>query len=204
MPIVTLWGEQGIMIYNDAYSVFAGARHPQLLGSAVREGWPEVADFNDNVMKVGLAGGTLTYKDQELTLYRSGVAEQVWMNLDYSPVIGESGKPIGVIAIVVETTDALHVTRQVRESEERLKFLDALGKETAKSSDADTILAITTRMTGGHLGVSSCAYADMDADQDGFTIRGDWAAPGAMHIVGHYSLANFGQLAVKNLSLIHI
>ncbi len=62
-PIVLLWGERGIMIYNDAYSVFAGSRHPQLLGSEVREGWPEVADFNDNVMKVGLAGGTLSYKD---------------------------------------------------------------------------------------------------------------------------------------------
>ena len=47
------------MIYNDAYSVFAGGRHPILFGSKVREGWPEVADFNDNVMKVGLAGGTL-------------------------------------------------------------------------------------------------------------------------------------------------
>ncbi len=63
VPIVTLWGEQGTMIYNDAYSVFAGRRHPQLLGSAVREGWPEVADFNDNVMKVCLAGGTLSYRD---------------------------------------------------------------------------------------------------------------------------------------------
>ena len=56
VPIVTLWGPAGIMIYNDAYSVFAGGRHPHLLGSKVREGWPEVADFNDNVMKVGLAG----------------------------------------------------------------------------------------------------------------------------------------------------
>ena len=55
-------------------------------------------------------------------------------------------------------------------------------------------------MVGEHLGVSICAYADMDPDdQDGFTIRGDWAAPGAMHIVGHYSLADFGKLAVKNL-----
>ena len=35
----------------------------------------------------------------------------------------------------------------------------------------------------------------MDADQDGFTIRGDWAAPGAMHIIGHYSLADFGKKA---------
>jgi hypothetical protein len=56
VPIVMLWGEDGVMLYNDAYSVFAGGRHPQLLGSKVREGWPEVADFNDNVMKVGLAG----------------------------------------------------------------------------------------------------------------------------------------------------
>lgn len=47
VPIVMLWGHDGIMLYNDAYSVFAGGRHPELLGSKVREGWPEVADFND-------------------------------------------------------------------------------------------------------------------------------------------------------------
>ena len=62
VPIVLLWGEDGIMIYNDAYSVFAGGRHPALFGSKVREGWPEVADFNDNVMKVGLAAARLPTK----------------------------------------------------------------------------------------------------------------------------------------------
>jgi hypothetical protein len=70
VPMVMLWGEDGIMLYNDAYSVFAAGRHPQLLGSRVREGWPEVADFNDHVMTVGLAGGTLSFRDQELTLHR--------------------------------------------------------------------------------------------------------------------------------------
>ena len=105
VPIVLLWGADGVMIYNDAYSAFAGGRHPQLLGCKVREGWPEVAEFNDNVMKVGLAGGTLAYKEQELTLHRYGRPEQVWMNLDYSPVPGEDGRPAGVIAIVVETTE---------------------------------------------------------------------------------------------------
>src|SRR5690606_9550337 len=104
VPMVMLWGELGVMIYNDAYSVFAGHRHPALFGSNVREGWPEVADFNDNVMKVGLGGGTLAYQDQELTLHRKGYPEQVWMNLDYSPVLEEDGKPAGVIAIVIETT----------------------------------------------------------------------------------------------------
>ena len=58
-PLVMLWGQDGIMIYNDAYSVFAGGRHPDLLGSKVLEGWPEVADLNRRVMEVGLRGETL-------------------------------------------------------------------------------------------------------------------------------------------------
>ncbi|MCJ2127118.1 PAS domain-containing protein [Methylobacterium sp. J-077] len=121
VPIVLLWGPDGIMIYNDAYSAFAGGRHPQLLGSKVREGWPEVADFNDNVMRVGLAGGTLSYKDQELTLHRYGRPEPVWMNLDYSPVLDEAGQPAGVIAVVVETTERVL-------AEQRLKASQALAQ----------------------------------------------------------------------------
>ena len=117
VPIVTLWGPDGIMIYNDAYSSFAGSRHPALLGSKVREGWAEISDFNDNVMRVGLAGGTLTYADQELTLERHGIPEQVWMNLDYSPILDEDGEPVGVIAIVVETTGKVRTERALRTSE---------------------------------------------------------------------------------------
>jgi PAS domain S-box-containing protein len=123
VPIVLLWGEDGIMIYNDAYSGFAGGRHPQLLGSKVLDGWAEVADFNDNVMKVGLGGGTLAYKNQELTLHRNGRPEQVWMNLDYSPVLNEAGEPAGVIAIVVETTERVMAERRVTESEGRFRAL---------------------------------------------------------------------------------
>jgi PAS domain S-box-containing protein len=119
-PIVTLWGEDGYMIYNDAYRVFAGGRHPVLLGSKVREGWPEVADFNDNVMKVGLAGGTLSYQDQELTLHRSGQPEPVWMNLDYSPIRDQEGRIAGVMSVVVETSSKVKAERHVRAERERL------------------------------------------------------------------------------------
>lgn len=119
-PIVLLWGEDGVMLYNDAYAAIAANRHPGLLGSKVREGWPEVADFNDNVMRVGLAGGMLAYKDQELTLYRRGAAEQVWMDLDYSPVYGESGRPEGVLAMVAETTERVQSERRTEMERERL------------------------------------------------------------------------------------
>jgi PAS domain S-box-containing protein len=121
VPIVMLWGSDGVMIYNDAYSIFAGGRHPQILGSKVREGWPEVADFNDNVMKSVLAGGTLAYRDQELTLFRSGRPEQVWMDLDYSPILDETGEPAGVMAIVTETTAKVAAQKWQAGEQERLR-----------------------------------------------------------------------------------
>ncbi len=121
VPIVTLWHDDGVMIYNDAYSAFAGGRHPALLGSKVREGWPEVADFNDTVMREVLAGRTLAYRDQELTLLRTGQAEQVWMNLDYSPLLDENGAPCGVMAIVVETTAKIRAEQALRASEEQFR-----------------------------------------------------------------------------------
>ena len=331
VPLVLLWGHAEIMLYNDAYGVFAGNRHPGLLGSKVLEGWPEAAELDRRVMTVGMAGDSLEFKDAELVLNRRGIPERAWMDLFYSPVIDESGKPGGVIAVVVETTDRVlarrdavaqserlaqmfqdapsfmaqlegpehlftfinaayqqliahrdvigknirealpeiagqgqyeildHVYRTgesfrghalpvmlqripgalpeerlldliyqpvrdgegrifgifiegtdvteseraaatVRDNEARLRFLDRLGVATAASPDADTILAITTRMVGEHLGVSVCAYADMDPDQDGFTIRGDWSAQGSPTIVGHYSLADFGRKAVAELA----
>lgn len=199
VPLVLLWGPEGVMIYNDAYSRFAGGRDSRLLGSNVRDGWDEVADFNDNVMRVGLAGGTLSYRDHVLTLLRDGQPERVWMNLDYSPVPGDDGKPAGVMAVVIETTQARLAAQALQESETRLRFLDQLASEVAHCRDADQILAATTRLTAAHLGLSNCAYADMDEDQDGFTIRGDWHGPGSPSIVGHYSLADFGTLAVQEL-----
>jgi PAS domain S-box-containing protein len=104
-----------------------------------------------------------------------------------------------VAVLFRNTTDHKYAEQALRQSEARLAFLDRLGAETASLASAGALLAATTRLLGEHLNLSVCAYADMDEDQDGFTIRGDWAAPGSTSIVGHYSLAEFGQLAVKNL-----
>ena len=115
-----------------------------------------------------------------------------------------STEDIGLIRDVAERTWSA-VQRTLAEADLRtraklLRFLDELARETAVSASADEILAITTRMTAAHLGLSNCAYADMDADEDGFTIRGNWHAPGSPSIVGHYRLADFGTLAVQELS----
>jgi len=124
VAIVTLWGEEGVMIYNDAYSAFAGDRHPRLLGSNVREGWDEIASFNDNVIRHVLLGNQpLSYKDMELTLNRDGQFKRLWVDVDYSPVQDEHGQPIGVLAIVVETTERLLAERTRAEDYKRLAQL---------------------------------------------------------------------------------
>ncbi|MEK1939500.1 MAG: PAS domain-containing protein [Pseudomonas sp.] len=117
VPLVMLWDHPGYMIYNDAYAEFAGGRHPYLLGTPVELGWPEVADFNRNIMTVCLGGGTLVYKKKDLILLRNGKPEEVWLDLSYSPVSDDSGKPAGVIAIVMETTSHVVSERQREQAE---------------------------------------------------------------------------------------
>ena len=92
------------------------------------------------------------------------------------------------------------VYNPIPEKQDLYRFLDRLNEAVSVSADADEILATTTRLTAQHLGLSNCAYADMDEDQDGFTIRGNWHLPGSPSIVGHYQLKDFGRLAVQELS----
>ncbi|MET0240026.1 MAG: response regulator [Sphingobium sp.] len=199
-PMALMWGERGLMLYNDAFIPIAGNRHPGSLGASVCDSWGEVAEFNRTVIDKCLAGGCLSYSDQEFTFFRYGRAEQVFLDLDYSPFHGDDGRPAGVIAIVAETTEAHRTHRLLRETRDKLAFLDALGQAIAASRDAGEVLAITTRMTGEHLGVSNCAYADMDEDEDGFTIRGNWHREDTRSIVGHYRLTDFGAAAVRELA----
>jgi PAS domain S-box-containing protein len=182
VPIVMLWGEQGVMLYNDAYSVIAGSRHPALLGSNVREGWREVSAFNDNVMKIGLAGGTLNYRDQELTLHRHGRPERVWMDLDYSPVLGEHGAPAGVICILTETTERVATER-------RTAFLLSLSDALRPLATPAEIMALAAERLGEWLDASRVFYAEIAGGH--MTVERDHAR-GVSSIVGYHSLEAFG------------
>jgi len=125
VPMVTMWGLDGVMIYNDGYALIAAERHPSQLGVPVRASWPDEAAFNDNVMNVVLAGGTLSYRDAELDLRRHGVPEQVWLNLDYSPIVDEHGDIAGVLALVTETTDKVRAERYRAGEQDRLRAMFA-------------------------------------------------------------------------------
>ncbi len=195
VPIVMLWGTRGVMLYNDAYSVFAGGRHPRLLGAEVREGWPEAAEFNAHVLQVCLAGGVLAYRDQEMTLYRHGFAEQVWMDLDYSPVFDGEGRPAGVIAIVVETTERVVGDR-------RRQFLGDLGDALRLLSDPRAVVDAAAERLGRHLGVDRVGYAEVnvEGEESVVVVRGDWCAPGVASLAGRPAFVAADDRALDDLA----
>ncbi len=123
---------------------------------------------------------------------RGAAPEQAYFTFCYSPIRDPRGHVVGMLDTVTETTATVFLSR-------RLAVLDTIGSTVANATDAEAIMTATTHLLAQHLQVSICAYADMDADEDGFTIRDNWTAPGSPSIVGHYRLQAFGQTAVKCL-----
>ena len=200
VPTVAIWGREGILVYNRGYAEVCGPRHPEALGGRLLEIWPEARSFNARVIDSGLAGRPLSFRARELELRRHGRPETVWMDLEYTPILDDRGAPVGTLATVIDITERVLSERRTAGSESRLRFLDRLGQATADARDAAAVLEITTRLVGEHLGLSNCAYADMDPDGDGFTIRGNWHRATSPSILGRYSLAAFGTLAVRELN----
>jgi PAS domain S-box-containing protein len=123
VPIATLWGRDGVLIYNEAYAAIAGSRHPAILGMPVREAWPDAAELNGKVLQTVLAGGTLSYRDLALTLERQGKPAPCWFNLDYSPVTGEDGEILGVMALVIESTAKVRAETGLSVEHSRLRAI---------------------------------------------------------------------------------
>jgi PAS domain S-box-containing protein len=97
-----------------------------------------------------------------------------------------------MVSAIIDVTERHRV-------EERLRLLDAINEATRAAADPKAIMEITTRLLGEHMGVTRCAYADLESDNDHFTIRHDWKIEGAISTVGEYSLDLFGSRAATGL-----
>jgi PAS domain S-box-containing protein len=143
MPLVLLWGEQGFLLYNDAYAAFAGARHPAILGLPVVEAWPEAATFNREMLRRCAQGGNVSCTAQPFVLHRDGGPEQLWLDLHYSAVRDRRNRVVGVLAVVIDTTQRLRLEQQrqsasraLRDNEAQLQALTAALPQLIWTADA--------------------------------------------------------------------
>lgn len=198
-----------IMEVNAAYLTATMTTREGLIGRALFDAFPDNPDDvgvdGVKVLRTSLGRALATLAadavlDLQYDIARpDGPFEQRWWNALNVPVLNERGEVEAIIHQATDVTQQRRAERALRVSEARLRFLDRLAEGTQPLSDATEVMAVTTRLLGEHVGVAVCAYADMEPDQDGFTIRGDWTAPGAPTIVGTYSLADFGDRAVREL-----
>ena len=86
-----------------------------------------------------------------------------------------------------------------KQVEARLRLLDEMNEATRNASDPRVIMEEVPRLLGEHLRATRCAYADVEPNNDQFTIRHDWDAPGAASSVGAYSLDLFGPRAARDM-----
>lgn len=123
-PMALLWGPELILIYNAAYQVVAGDKHPAAFGRSTREIWSEVWHINQPIFDAVMERGeTLYFEDKLFPINRHGQMEDAYFTLGYSPVRTEDGAIGGALVILQETTLARQRLRQVQESEAKYRDL---------------------------------------------------------------------------------
>lgn len=150
--MVILWGDQGLMIYNDAYAVLTQGVNKMAL--PVADAWPEIAEWNSNLLRRVRSGEVVTFHDQELVLHRHGRHDTIYFDLAYSPVLDDTGAIGGMMVVVNETTkDVLREQIRTREEGRQRAMLDQMPGFAAVLTGPDHVFAYVNdayRQIGGN------------------------------------------------------
>lgn len=173
------------------YRAIPGATIRDLLPPAV------AADHLALVQQARLSGRLVTAPATRclLQLQADSTCVERCIDFAYRPLRDASG----VLVLATDVTERVAADAALHDRGRRLRLLDQIGQVTRMAADPREILQSTTYLLGEHLGVARCTYADIEPEQDRFTIRHEWAAPGYPTIVGEYSLASFGHQAAAIL-----
>lgn len=150
---VLMWGQDHVMIYNDAYAEeIAGGNHPAALGGTVPGIWPEIWDWNRRVLEAGFRGEISSNREQSMVVERNGRPEDVIFDLFYTPIYLPEGGVGGVLCTVLENTDKVHAERRLAQSERELRIITDSLPVLIAYIDRNRILRFANKALGEWLG----------------------------------------------------
>jgi len=104
-PIAIYWGPEYYLLYNDAYLVIAGDKHPWIMGKPRKLAWPEAWDQTklqfDQVME---SGESIRLQDSLVLIKRFGFLGEAYFDYTLSPICNAEGEICGIFNAVIETT----------------------------------------------------------------------------------------------------
>ncbi|MEO8856643.1 MAG: PAS domain-containing protein, partial [Burkholderiaceae bacterium] len=126
-PIFIFWGRDQICLYNDAYSASLGPeKHPSLLGTCGRDGWPEIWPIIGPQIELVLRGdGSTWHENQLVPILRHGAIQDVYWTYSYGP-IDDASAPNGiggVLVVCTETTEQILSERRMAAERENFAQL---------------------------------------------------------------------------------
>lgn len=128
-PAAMYWGDEYIAIYNEAYIMLAGNKHPKLMGSSYKVAWAEIWDDIEGVFSDAKNRGQATMKDDDcLFMERNGFLEESYFSWSIIPLVGEDGSICGLYNPAFEKT-----RRKI--AERRMLTLREVGERTAASKE---------------------------------------------------------------------
>ena len=123
-PMFVWWGPELITIYNDAYHIIAGDKHPKALGESGPKVWSEIwDDVGPLANKVMQEGSSTWSEDQLLMINRHGYVEETYFTFSYSPVYDDDGAVCGVFCACTETTEKVLAAKRIKVSEQRFRTM---------------------------------------------------------------------------------
>src|SRR3954470_4523661 len=164
--IVLFWGPDYCALYNDAYIVTMGSKHPGHLGRPGSEMWAEawsvLQDLFDGVRR---ADEVFWAADHPFMLERHGFLEETYFDISYDPIRTSSGAVGGVFCIVSDTTGRVLGERRVR-------TLGALGTRLADAPDQAALGAQVAAVLGENAGDVPFAALYLNEPDDDLALVG--------------------------------
>lgn len=131
-PAAMYWGLDLIAIYNEAYILLAGQKHPRLMGQSYRIAWAEIWDSVEAVFHTATTTGQATMKDDDCLFiqraFEEGHLEETYFSWSIIPLVGADGSVVGLYNPAFEKT-----RRKV--AERRMLTLREVGEKTATARD---------------------------------------------------------------------
>ncbi len=110
-PMFVAWGPQRTLLYNDAYGVLLGRKHPDALGRPFLEVWSEAQADLTPLVERAFAGEPVHMDNITLTLERHGRPEEAHFAFSYTPV-RDGGIVAGLFCACTETTGQVIAERR--------------------------------------------------------------------------------------------